>query len=274
MMYRYGPKVSVLLGVAAFGVDMLRFHGLPFAGYVNEILVWLAVQQLGIAYAAGRYPTRRAVPLGIAGIAATALLVLFGPYPVSMVGIPGQSASNMAPATVCLLTLGVGQLGLLLAVRERLVRLAANSRLVTAIGARCMTVYLWHMSAMVVVAGIAVVGFGYTTPAPGSPAWLVVTPLWIVALALVLGLLVRVFGRFEATVGGGEAAGRPVLAVGAVCVGLLGIAAFGFADPLRALPFTAAIVIGLWLAWPAAKARLVNGMTRQLGQLIDAIFTR
>ena len=272
VMYRYGLKASAILGVAAFGVDMVRFHGLPFVGYVNELLVWLAVQQLGIAYAAGRFPTRGAATLGIAGFATTALLVLFGPYPASMVGIPGQSASNMAPATVCLLTLGVGQIGLLLALRERLVRATANSRLLRAVGPRCMTVYLWHMPAMIIVAGIAVLGFGYTTPVPGSPAWLVVTPLWIVVLAAVLAVLVRVFCRFEATARG-SAAGRPVLAVGAVCVGLLGIAAFGFADPLRALPFAAAIVIGLWLAWPEAKAQLANGMTRLLGRLIDAIFT-
>jgi len=182
-----------------------------------------------------------------------------------MVGIPGQAVSNMSPATVCLFTLGVGQSGLLLALRTRLVRATAHSRLIRALGARCMTVYLWHMSAMVIVAGIAVLGFGYTTPNPGSPAWLVVTPLWIIALGAVLAVLVRVFGRFESA--RGRAVGRPVPALAAVCVGMIWIAAFGFANPLLALPSAAAILVGLWLVRPDALPRL-------LGRLIDAIFIR
>jgi peptidoglycan/LPS O-acetylase OafA/YrhL len=174
---------AVVLGLGAFGVDALRFHGLPLVGYLNEVLVWLAIQQLGISYAAGRLDRRGAAALGIAGFGATILLVLFGPYPVSMVGLPGQAVSNMAPATCCLLTLGVGQVGLLLVLRERLVRWG---RFLSVLGRHSMTLYLWHMPAMVLVAGIAVFGFGYATPMPGTAGWLAVTPLWIVALAVVL----------------------------------------------------------------------------------------
>jgi hypothetical protein len=265
---RWGLWVPVALGVAAFGVDMIRFGGLPLAGYANELLVWLAVQQLGIGYAEGWFDQvspRGAVLLGVGGLTATALLVLCGPYPASMVGIPGQSASNMAPATVCLLTLGVGQLGVLLALRERLVR-AGRSRLVAVVGARCMTIYLWHMSAMVVVAGIAVLGFGYVTPSPGSAAWFVATPLWILALGVTLLGLVLVFGRFEA-VRARAAAGRPGLAFVPIVLGMLGIAAFGFADPLPALASSALLLAGLTLVWPGVR-------DRALGRLLDLFFTR
>lgn len=266
---RWGLWVPVALGLAAFGVDMIRFGGLPLVGYVNELLVWLAVQQLGIGYAEGwfdRLSRRGALALGVGGIVATALLVLVGPYPASMVGIPGQGASNMAPATVCLLTLGVGQFGVLLAVRERLVQRARRSRFLTVMGARCMTVYLWHMSAMVVVAGIAVLGFGYATPSPGSAAWFVATPLWILTLGAVLVGLVLVFGRFEGIRAGGDA-GRPWLAFLPVVLGMLGIAAFGFADPVRALLSTAATVAGVLLVWPGVR-------DRALGRLVDLFFTR
>lgn len=265
---RWGLAVPAVLGAAAFGVDMLRFHGVPLVGYLNEVLVWLAVQQWGIAYATGRFDrlTRRgAVVLGVAGIIATVLLVRCGPYPVSMVGIPGQAASNMAPATVCLLTLGVGQLGFLLALRDRLVRSA--HRVLFALGSRCMTIYLWHMTAMVAVAGIAVLGFGYVTPAPGSAAWFAVTPLWIVALAVVLAGLVRVFGRFETVRGG--AAGRPLMSAVLAGTGLLGIAAFGFGTPLLALPFALAVVAALALVRPGA---LAGHVTTAVGRLMDAIF--
>jgi hypothetical protein len=252
---RWGLAVPVALGVAAVGVDALRFHGVPLIGYVNEMLVWLAVSQLGLAYADGRFARLSragAAALGCAGFAATALLVLFGHYPASMVGLPGQ-VSNMSPATLCLLCLGVGQIGVLLALRESILRWAARpgpAKLLAAVGSRCMTVYLWHMPAMVTVAGIAVLGFGYATPAPGSPLWLAVTPLWIGALALVLRLLVGVFGRFEdiRPADGMPSGRRLAVAVVLLCVGFVGIAAFGFANTLLALPWVAAVLGGLALA--------------------------
>jgi fucose 4-O-acetylase-like acetyltransferase len=270
---RWGLAVPVVLGLGALGVDVLRFDGVPLVGYLNELLVWLAIQQLGIGYAAGQFDRlsrRGAAALGIAGFGGTALLVLCGPYPVSMVGVPGQAVSNMAPATCCLLTLGVGQIGVLLALRERLF---GSGRLLRLIGRNCMTVYLWHMPAMVLVAGIAVLGFGYATPAPGSPGWLAVTPLWIAVLAVALVLLVRMFGRFEQPRSAGRApsAARLGVAVVLASAGLVGVAAYGFAVPLRVLPWVLAVVVGLGLTWPGAGGRTA---TRLLGTLMDAIFSR
>jgi hypothetical protein len=277
---RWGLAVPVVIGIGAFGVDALRFHGLPLAGYVNELLVWLIIAQLGIGYAAGqldRLSRRGAVALGCAGVGATILLVLFGPYPASMVGLPGQAVSNMSPATGGLLMLGVGQIGLLLALRTRLVRLAERplpAKMLHAVAPRCMTLYLWHMSAMVLVAGITVVGFGYATPTPGGPAWLAVTSLWIAALATSLFLLVRVFGRFERLRLSGRAPSgrRLVAAFGLTVVGLGGIVLFGFADLARALPSAAAVLTGLALTWPGVGAWLADRCTRLLSTLIDAIF--
>ncbi|HEY3611809.1 MAG TPA: acyltransferase family protein, partial [Pseudonocardiaceae bacterium] len=271
---RWGLAVPVVLGLGAFGVDALRFHGLPLVGYANELFVWLAIQQLGIGYASGqldRLSRRGAAALGIAGFGATILLVLFGPYPASMVGVPGQAVSNMAPATSCLLTLGVGQIGVLLALRERLVRWTGSGRLLPVLGQKCMTLYLWHMPAMVLVAGIAVLGFGYATPAPGSPGWLAVTPLWLAALAVVLIMLVRVFGRFERIrpVGRAPSARCLLVAVVLVYVGLVGIVVYGFVEPLRTLPWVVAVLVGLGLTWPGVGSRTA---TRLLGTLIDAIF--
>ncbi len=270
---RWGPSAAVVLGVAALGVDALRLHGVPLVGYVNELLVWLAVSQLGIGYAAGRFdrvPKRGAALLGVAGFIATVLLVLFGHYPDSMVGLPGEAVSNMSPATVCLLCLGVGQIGLLLASRERIVawsRRPGPSRLLRGVGPRSMTVYLWHMPAMVAVAGIAVLGFGYTTPAPGSFAWLVLTPVWLGALACVLRLLVRGFGRFETIRPSSvdPSVRRLVAAVPLLCAGFIGIAAFGFANPLLTLPAAAAVVGGLVAVWP-------DLVTRTVARLLDVVF--
>ena len=119
---------------------------------------------------------------------------------------------------------------------------------------------------MVFVAGIAVLGFGYVTPEPGSAAWFVATPLWILVLGVVLVGLVLVFGRFEG-VRARCAAGRPGLASVPIVLGMLGIAAFGFADPLRALGSSALLLAGLSLVWPGVWERV-------LGRLVDLVFTR
>jgi hypothetical protein len=232
--------VPVALAGAAVLVDVARFSGVPLVGYLNEVFVWLALQQVGIEYAAGRFSrlsTSVSALVGLGGFAVTALLVVAGPYPASMVGLPGQAVSNMSPATLCLLTLGIGQLGLLFACRRAIVafgrrpRVAALQRLV---GPRCMTVYLWHMSAMIIVAGVTVVGFGYATPAAGSLGWLIATPLWIGALALVLRGLLVAFGRFEtirADVVHGPSAPRLAAGLVLLAAGLLDIAARGFVIP-------------------------------------------
>jgi hypothetical protein len=127
---------------------------------------------------------------------------------------------------------------------------------------------------MTVVAGITVLGFGYATPAPGSIAWFVVTPLWLAVLAGVLSLLLRGFGRFENI---RPAAGTPsarclALAVPLLCVGFTGLAAFGFASTAMALPWVAAVVAGLALAWPGVPRRLYELATGGVASLMDGIF--
>jgi acyltransferase-like protein len=273
LTHRWGLSAVAVLGVAALGVDSLRLAGVPVVGYLNELLVWLAISLLGAAYARGtlRPSGAAATAMGASGFTATALLVLFGHYPASMVGLPGQTVSNMAPATTCLLTLGIGQIGVLLALREPITRWAARpgpARLLGTVGRRCMTVYLWHMPALVVVAGVAVLGFGYVTPPPGGPLWLAVTPLWMAALTATLAVLVRLFGRFETVppAGGVPAARRLAVAAPLLCAGCAGIAVFGFADTAAALPSAVAVVAGLCLARPAGVA------TRWLAAAMDAIF--
>ena len=278
---RWGFAVVGVLAAAAAGVDLLRFHEFALAGYVNEVFVWLAVQQLGIAYATGRL-TRRAAPwLAVGGFAGTALLVTVAGYPDSMVGIPGQAVSNMSPATICLLTLGCGQIGVLLAARERLVawcRRPGPARALKFVGGRCMTIYLWHMTAMVIVAGIVVFGLGYATPAPGSPAWLIAFPCSIVVLALVLRLLIAGFGRFESR---GPATGtvsvpRLALSFGLLMTGLTGIAADGFMPATGLthpgpLPWTVLILLGLGLTVPGWRHRLTERGTRALAAMVSAL---
>jgi hypothetical protein len=205
---RYGLRVFAGLVGASVLVDLVRFEGFGIAGYLNAVFVWLAVHQLGFHYAAGKaVPTRGAAALAVGGFGVTALLI----------------------------ALGIGQVGLVLLARpliRSLVARPAAARVLSWVGARSMSLYLWHMSAMVAVAGVWTVGFGYSTPAPGSLAWFGVLPLWIGSCAAVLYGLLRAFGRFEAQ------APSPLtlqphmvqVAIGTalVAAGTLGIAATGF----------------------------------------------
>ncbi|GAA4856543.1 acyltransferase family protein [Pseudonocardia benzenivorans] len=241
---RFGLAVLVPLVVGAAAIDALRFAGVPLVGYLNAVLVWVAVHQVGVAYADGRFATpgrRGAALVGFTCLAATAALVGFGPYPASMIGMPGAPVSNMSPPTLCLVTLAIAQLGLLLALRPALVRFA-SSRPVAAglavLAPRTMTVFLWHMSALVVGVGVLTLGFGSHTPDPFGPVWLAGAPLWVAGLLVVLVVLVRAFGSLETRSAAAARRGASPAAVYAGLVlaaaGMLGLAARGFAPHVDA----------------------------------------
>jgi hypothetical protein len=277
---RWGLLVPVAMAVAGALVDVARFNDLGIIGYANAVFVWVAVHQLGFHYVEGRLGTltrRGALALSAAGFGITALLVAFGPYPASMIGMPGAPVSNMSPPTVLLAFLAAGQIGLLLAFRPQLNALAGRASIGTAlrwIGARFMTVYLWHMPALIVVAGVTVYGLGYETPAPGSVFWLVMAPAWFAACAFVLFGLVRLFGQFELQRDAGEVTARvPQLVVAGLLAsgGLLGLAAHGFA-PLSdgiaggAVPWVVLATAGFLLAGKHIPATSIG--TRLLGKAV------
>ncbi len=235
---RYGWRVIGVLAACSLVVDVLRFEVSPAIGYLNALFVWLAAHQSGFHYADGGLRTGRAWKtsgLAAAGFGLTAAAVFFGPYPASMIGMPGAPVSNMSPPTAVMLALTAGQLGLWLTLKPAITRLAERPFAVTVLrwcGSRFMTLYLWHMPALVVTAGISVVGLGFATPAPGSPMWFAVAPVWVGVAGSFLMCFTRMFGRFEVRRGSGEAAhaslGKVVLAAVLSSGGLLGLAAQGF----------------------------------------------
>ncbi|GHG37628.1 MULTISPECIES: acyltransferase family protein [Amycolatopsis] len=277
---RWGLKVPLVMGAAGVLVDVARFNDLGYIGYANAIFVWVAVHQLGFHYVEGRLGslTRRgALTLSAAGFGVTALMVAFGPYPASMIGMPGAPVSNMSPPTVLLAFLAVGQVGLLLAFRPQLNALAARPGIGDALGwlgARFMSVYLWHMPALVVVAGVTVYGLGYQTPAPGTVFWLIMAPAWFAACGMVLLGLLRLFAHFEMQRDTGELTARtPQLVVAGLLVsgGLLGLAAHGFA-PLSdgiahgPVPWVVLATAGFLLAGRQIPVTVIG--TRLLGRAV------
>ncbi|MEV4578456.1 acyltransferase [Nonomuraea jabiensis] len=252
---RYGLRVPAALAAGAVLTDVVRFStGLEALGYLNIVFVWLAVHQLGFFYAEGRL--RRPWALAIGGYGAAALLVAFGPYPGSMIGLPGAEVSNMAPPTLAMLAVGIGQIGLVTLLRPWLLRLRTG-RLLTWAGPRIMTVYLWHMPALFAVTGVVVVLLGIDTPRPGSAFWLAGWPLWFGLLCLVMWPLLKGFHRFETPpalpYGKGGWAGT-LASVALIGGGVLTLTVGGFAP--GGGPFLAVLALlgGLLLTAPRARA--------------------
>jgi hypothetical protein len=144
--------------------------------------------------------TRRAQAGLAAGAAVTlAVLTTVGPYPASMVAVRGGGISNMFPTTAPIALLAVLQLGLIALIRPAAERWLARRgpwRAVVAVNAVAMTVFAWHMTALVAVIGSAH-GLGLELPASTSPSWWLLRPVWLVLPGIVLAGLVAVFARLE-----------------------------------------------------------------------------
>jgi hypothetical protein len=235
---RFGVAVLAALGVAAVAVDVGRFrYGIPFIAFLNVGLVWLAVHQLGFLYHDGtlqRGGRRTAVALISGGLATTIALTMFGPYPVSMVGLPGEKISNMSPPTVALLTHAVWLTGVVLLLRAPLSRWLRRARVwagvITANGL-AMTAFLWHLTAMFAATAVTV-AIGLGQPAVGSTTWWLLRPMWIGVLGIFTAGLVLLFRRADRPrpTHVGAPGGSVGAAVGiAFCVfGVLGLSVVGF----------------------------------------------
>jgi hypothetical protein len=213
-------------------------HGIVWVGFLNYVLVWGTVHQLGYAWVDGSLETRtRRAGLAIVGFGVMLALVWLGPYPVAMVGLDTAQVTNSYPPRVTLIFLGFFQAGVTLLLEPALRRWMGNVRswtFVVAVSSRIMTLYLWHLTAMVIVVGLGLLadGFGFGATPLSSPWWLS-RPIWFVVLLVPTVLLVVVFGRFERPQHDDRPAPawwRPVLAVILVCTGLGFLAAIGIAD--------------------------------------------
>ncbi|MGB2566876.1 acyltransferase family protein [Micromonospora citrea] len=137
----------------------------------------------------------------LGGLAATVLLTTAGPYPVAMLNVPGERLDNAAPPSLALLTLTVAQLGLILLLRGAAERWLHRSRpwqAVIAVNAVVLTVFLWHLTAAILLVGALDAAGLLPTPAAGSAAWLAWRLPWVLLLTVVLAVLVAVFGPVEA----------------------------------------------------------------------------
>ena len=176
-------------------------HHLP---HVNWILGWFLFQMAGFAWKDGLLPTGRSLAVWGAGFAtAAAALIAFGPWPVSMVNFPGLTHSPTHPPTIALLLFGAAQSSFALAaapaLTRRLERHAGAWKAVVTANSMAMTIYLWHMTAGVIVLALfdqfGVIGAN----APGTAGWWLAKVPFVAASLVVLALIVSRLARIERT---------------------------------------------------------------------------
>jgi len=160
------------------------------------------MHQLGYLWRDGRLAgPRYALPWLVGGALAWVALTRYGPYPISMVGVPGEEVSNTLPPDILLLALGAAQTGLVLMLEGPMRRLLDKTRVWAAtvlVNGTIMTVYLWHLTVLALLVGLAKlaggIGLHYV---PGTEAWWFARIPWFVALIAGMVLLLPLVGRFE-----------------------------------------------------------------------------
>ena len=204
---RSGSGSILVLAAAAVAVDVARFVlDVPGIGWVNFVFVWAAVHQIGFFWARrddqGGISSRIGWSVAGAALGVLVLLTWIGWYPVAMVGVPGAGVTNMTPPTFAMLLLGVVQMGVVWGTAPTVRRWMSRDRAwhgVVGVSGVIMTIYLWHLSAMslVAAAGLNVFGGAAFEVEPGTSTWWLTRPLWLVVLGVATAGLVAVFARYE-----------------------------------------------------------------------------
>jgi surface polysaccharide O-acyltransferase-like enzyme len=241
---RWGLLVPVALAAGVAAIDAVTKVGhVPYVGWLNYLLCWGALYQLGIAWHGARLAGRGAILLAAGSAVVLALLIWLGIYPVSMIGVPGQTIDNTTPPTMALLAFACAQTGIAMAVAPALNRALSAGlvrRVLSIANNNVMALYLWHMIPVVVVAIVAYPAGLLPQPTEGTAAWWLARLEWVVILSLVTAVEMvllwwgrRLFAAPLPTFGIplADRLGEPVMLAGAAMAayGLAFLAAQGFA---------------------------------------------
>jgi hypothetical protein len=191
--YRLASLVGMLVLIVL--VDYGRFQVAEPIGLLNLILVWAFVYQLGYWYSQG--VSRQAGVLALlTGLTANLIMVVgLDWFPISLVGLPGDEFSNLAPPDVVVVGHGLVLFGLFVLLApwvNRVFRRPGPLRATIRAGLVAMSVYLWHfLVLMIVVAGLHLLGWdlpvrledGLVVP-DGGAYWLLLVLVGVVFVAL------------------------------------------------------------------------------------------
>jgi peptidoglycan/LPS O-acetylase OafA/YrhL len=239
--------------VGAVLVDLLARAGMPVVGFANMFFVWAGIHQVGYFWQDVRLPERVMVGVAFAviGVGTLLALVTIGGYPVSMVAADEGVRSNVNPPSAALFVLAVIQLGIVIAARRRMNRWLERLRtwtVVVTLGGITLTVYLWHMTAMILVAVLTYVTARWPHTSAIDATWWALRGPWLMLCALSLALLVLFFNRFERAVPvPGPAAVRTFIGLITTLVGITWLVQRGLYVPGAPWPLSLAVIGVLFL---------------------------
>jgi hypothetical protein len=128
------------------------------------------------------------------------LLTVVGPYPITMIDVSHERIKNASPPTLALLATATVQLGLIMLLHDPAQRWLRRRRpwlVVVAANAVVLTIFLWHMSAVLLLVGVLWWTHLLPTPRVGSAGWWLWRVPWLLMLTLVLTALVAIFAPVE-----------------------------------------------------------------------------
>ncbi|MEQ1735598.1 MAG: acyltransferase [Rhodoglobus sp.] len=221
-LHEVAPKRTVLvLLVGVILVDTLHYATADLAplgfwlGLLNLLFVWPLIQQFGFWYADGFFdrPWWQLVLISLVALGMLWPLTTFGPYSVDML-------VNQNPPTLPLVFIGLSQAAFLRLLKRplsALMRTRPAKAFVFVAGTRLITIYLWHVPMIVLVAGLALLIPG-ASPRPGGAEWWWSRPIEYVILLALLFALSFLVGRWEQPREPGPTPPVPVVAVATVLV--------------------------------------------------------
>jgi hypothetical protein len=195
--------------------------------------------------------------MAVAGALGFTALVAAGPFPVSLILVTGQHPNNTDPPSVAMLSWSVAQCGLCLLVAPPMRRLLRRERVwraVRAPGAVSMTLYLWHMLPVLVLAAAFYLTGLAPRPAVGSGEWWVLRVPWLLLLGAVLAVVVVALRPLDRVLSGAFTPARPAADDDATSGAHAGAAGGGVAVRPRSWP--------LWLGLAASVASLARFAVR------------
>lgn len=204
---RSGVVTILILSGAAIAVDVARFAlDVPGIGWANFLFVWATVHQVGYWWSThdrgDGVPARTGWMIFGTALALLIAVTWIGWYPVAMVGVPGAGLTNMTPPTFAIAILSFMQFGIIIGTQHSVRRFTTKPRAwhgVVTVSGILMTIYLWHLSAMSLIAAAGLFTFGGRAfkIEPGTMLWWVTRPIWLVVLAAATIGLLAIFARYE-----------------------------------------------------------------------------
>jgi hypothetical protein len=263
--------VALVGGLAgAFAVaEAANLAGIPVLPQLNWVIGWLGFQIAGFAWQQGRLPTGRSLVawagvLWAAAIAATTL----GPWPSVMLHHGGLDISPTHPPSTGLVLFGFAYsltaAALAPVVDRWLTRSEGAWKLTIGANVVAMSVYLWHMTAAMVVAGVAYFAGLLPVVEPGTGTWWWTKVPFLVANVAVLVLIVRKVAPIEQrALLGGTAHWRWGAGALFVTAGLLslGIKSWSNQDPTMLSVGLAATLVVWFVALRAPGVRAAGRST-------------